>query len=435
MKTPKSPGSREIDHRHQIGGADDFGQIGRIGGQPRQIGLRASQQSAADAITKHVNRVFAGDTPDLAHRGQSALVHIILELGQREAFGRINPRDAEHRVSLRDQIVNEGIFLAQVEDVIFVDPGRHNQQRHAMRLRRGRRILDKLHQLVLINDFAGGGGDVLADFESVVIAHADAQHAVAAFQIFQKIAQSFDKIFALAFHGRAQHFGIGQPEIVGRGRIQKQARVEFDLLRRFVFDMRRFLMHQPARLVGGREIELPEKIECRVGLPLFCFKSFIVGDGGFRDGGRRLLPLHAFYRRAGKIDVMLPHGQLRLGVGIGVFKKARCKLRHGFHDRCGRERHHIDRLVANAHQIILDQFLAFFTDIHQNARPFHRIGGNRGGVGLRGFRTGADFRFRFGCRFLFGGRLRGLLGRRGGLWRFCDRWGRGRRFCCFGWRV
>ena len=269
-------GFREIDHCDQIGRAGNFWQIGGIIGQPRQIAQSASQRRPPDAITKDIRRIFARQAFDLAQGVKRAFLHIIFELSQGVALGRIDPGKTENRKALRDQIADKGILFPQIQNVKFVDPGRNNQQGNLPHRRSRGRILDQLHQIVLMHDLARCCGDVLADFEGLVIAHLNLGHAVAAFQIGQKVFQPFDQIFALSFGCCAQDFGIGQPEIIGRGGVQKQTRVKFDLLRLLGVDMRGFFLHKTARFVRRRQIRLTHEIEHPVLLPILGFKPFVV---------------------------------------------------------------------------------------------------------------------------------------------------------------
>jgi len=69
-------------------------------------------------------------------------------------------------VSLAHRPADEGILLAQIEDVVLVDPGRDDDQRPLQHLGGHRLVLDELHQVVLEHHAAGRGGDVLAELEA-----------------------------------------------------------------------------------------------------------------------------------------------------------------------------------------------------------------------------------------------------------------------------
>ena len=81
----------------------------------------------------------------------------------RDAARRVLPGDREDRVPCRHEIAHQRVLGRQVENVIFHDPGRHDQHRLGLDLGRGRAVLDQLHQIVAIDDVARRDGDVAAD--------------------------------------------------------------------------------------------------------------------------------------------------------------------------------------------------------------------------------------------------------------------------------
>src|SRR3546814_6607859 len=62
----------------------------------------------------------------------------------------IDPGDHEDRVALLDGPADEGVLRPQVEDVILVDPRRDDQQRALVDLLGRGRVLDELHEVVLV---------------------------------------------------------------------------------------------------------------------------------------------------------------------------------------------------------------------------------------------------------------------------------------------
>src|SRR3546814_20840112 len=55
-----------------------------------------------------------------------------------------------HRVALRDRPADEGVLRPQIQDVVLVDPRRDDQQRPLGDLLGRRRVLDELHEVVLV---------------------------------------------------------------------------------------------------------------------------------------------------------------------------------------------------------------------------------------------------------------------------------------------
>ena len=90
-------------------------------------------------------------------------VAIVVERDVAHLRAGIAPGDREHRVALTDQLADQRILRRQVQDVVFHDPGRHDQHRLAADLGRRRRILDQFDQFVAEDDLAGRRGEILAD--------------------------------------------------------------------------------------------------------------------------------------------------------------------------------------------------------------------------------------------------------------------------------
>src|SRR5581483_5121382 len=111
----------------------------------------------------------------------------------------------------------------------FVDPRRHDKKRPAPDLRRGRRILNELHHLVLKDDLARCGGDVFADAKGVWRRHGDGEAALAAFEVADQIGKTVQEIVAAAFDRRFQVLGVGRDEIRWRDRIDELPRIELGL--------------------------------------------------------------------------------------------------------------------------------------------------------------------------------------------------------------
>ena len=176
--------------------------------------------------------LLAGRLLHRVERGERPLAHVIVEALWRKLLVGIDPGDHEHGVALAHRPADEGVLRAQIEDVKLVDPRRDDQQRPPLHRLGRRRVLDQLHQIVLVDDLARRGGDVLAELERRHVGHLDRQAALAALQIVEQVLQSVDQVLAAAFDRRAQHLGVGQHEIRRRHRVDELARVEIDLARR-----------------------------------------------------------------------------------------------------------------------------------------------------------------------------------------------------------
>ena len=120
-----------------------------------QVSKGGGQQGSADAIAGYVEFFFAGCFLDCIEGRQRAFVHIVFEGFVGVCLVRVHPRDHENGVALVEGPSDEGTLLAQIQDVILVDPGRDDQKWPLIDLLRRRRILDELHEVVLVDDLAG----------------------------------------------------------------------------------------------------------------------------------------------------------------------------------------------------------------------------------------------------------------------------------------
>ena len=198
-------------------------------GEPRQ---RRGEQGAADAIAGGVDLHLARHLLDDVHRGERALLHVVVERLLAEFLVRIDPGDHEHGDALVDAPFDVGFFRLEIENVELVDPGRHDQERRAQHGLRGRRVLDQLHQLVLEDHLAGRRRHVDADDEIGRVGLADAQRAVAGLDVLRQHLHAAHEIVAVGGQRLAQHFRIGEDEIRRRHRVGDLLDVEFGLLAR-----------------------------------------------------------------------------------------------------------------------------------------------------------------------------------------------------------
>ena len=200
-------------------------------------------------------------------RGNRSFEQIILEGLVGEGGIGIVPGDDKHRIALLDGPFDEGILGLQVEDVIFVDPRRHDHQRTTIGCFAGRRVLEELDQIVLKDHLAGRDGDIVAEAEGVRVGHPDAQLAVAVFEIIEEIVEAAHQILAAALNGLAQDLGIGRNEVAGGHGIGELAGIELDLLGGLLveaFDFADRRLH-PA---GGQQVGLLDVIKQEIVIPL-----------------------------------------------------------------------------------------------------------------------------------------------------------------------
>ena len=114
----------------------------------------------------------------LSQRAQQPLLHIIIERLMRQFCAWIDPGNHEHRMPLIDQPFDERIFRLEVQNIIFIDPRRNDQQRRREHGCRRRRILDELHQFILIDHLTRRRRDIFADAKGVIIRRANLQRAI-----------------------------------------------------------------------------------------------------------------------------------------------------------------------------------------------------------------------------------------------------------------
>ncbi len=192
--------------------------------------------------------------------------------------GGVDPGDDEHRVTLAHRPADERVLRLHVEDVVLVDPGRHDHQRPAVDLLRRRRVLNELHQLVLVDDLARCRRDVLAEPERFHIGQRDLQRPSAAFHVVEKVGEAAAEVLAVALGRRPDDFGICRDEVGRRDRAQELAHVEQRLLPGLRVEPVGAGDHrlQPPR---GEQIELLDRAEGGVGAPVLVLEPAIAWLG------------------------------------------------------------------------------------------------------------------------------------------------------------
>ena len=275
----------------------------------------------------------------------------------------------------------KGVRFAQVENIEFVDPRRHDQQRRLVGLFGQRGVLDELHQVVFEHDRALRGGDILTDGELRIVGHADGELAFAALQIGQQVVQPVDQILALGFERRAQHFRIGCREIGRRHRVDPLSGKEFHLVGGAIvetFGFRdRFL-----DMLRGQQIGLLDEFEGGVFGPGRVLET-PVARLGRNLRRRRSAADHALRRFAPEIGVVGPEPGLHLPHAGGVGHHLAGQL-HECAPDIQRIRVRPAGLLLRGHEILHD-FPAAFGDGRE-------LFGSGGHIGRRlGMRVGIRF--------------------------------------------
>ena len=195
---------------------------------------------------------------------------------------------------MRRAPLDQRILLPQIEDVVLVDPWRHDQQRPLRHLRGRRLVLDELHQIVLEHDVSRRRRDIDAELEGLAVGHRDSELTVAALDVVEKVVEALDEILPARCDRFAEYLRIGQREIRRRQRVDVLAREEIDLPARVLvepFDVGDGVV-QPAR---GDEVRLLDVVEEKMFLPVLMPEAFVAFCR--LDHGRRGLAHELQHRR------------------------------------------------------------------------------------------------------------------------------------------
>ena len=99
---------------------------------------------------------------------------------------------------------DEGILLAQVEDVVLVDPRRNDEQRAPYTCS----VIGVYWMSCMRSSgdhLAGRGGDVAAELERALVGHRDAQLPAALLDVGEQVVQTAHQVLSAARHRLAQH--------------------------------------------------------------------------------------------------------------------------------------------------------------------------------------------------------------------------------------
>ena len=169
-------------------------------------------------------------------------------------------------MSLLDEPAHHRVLRLEIEDVVLVEPRRHDEQRPARdALRRGR-VLDELHQVVLPDDLAGRDGEIHADFEGRLVRHADSQPSARGIDVVQQVERAAHEARAAGRDGLAQHCRIRPREVDGTHRREHLACVEARLSAFRVGESRAALASREQRARRG-VVALSQGVEVRMLAP------------------------------------------------------------------------------------------------------------------------------------------------------------------------
>ena len=279
-------------------------------------GEGAGQQGAADAVADGVDLIDAALGHHRLAAGVDAVDHVVFEGPGRHRRVRIDPGGHEHREALAGQPADHRVLLAQVEDVIFVDPGREDQQRDLVDLVGRWGELQDLDQLVLEDHLARSGGDVVADLEWREVGLADRQLAAAAGEIAGEILHAPHQALALGGGHFSQRRRVRHQE-VGRGEgVGEHLHEELDP----AFGQRVHpidLGDQVVQPVRGEQVGLLHHVEDGIGAPVGVVEP-LVALGGC-DHGLGLLAGHPPCGGAPEVEISAeevslgPHHPVGLG--------------------------------------------------------------------------------------------------------------------------
>jgi hypothetical protein len=128
---------------------------------------------------------------------------------------RVLPGDHENRVALVHQVFHHGIPGRQVEDVVFHDPGRDEQDRFRLDFRRGRFVLDQFHEPVPEDHRSGGAGQVFSHAETFGAGRPFMSDL--ALDVVEPVLPASPEVHASLLQGAVEDDRVG-PGVVGGGK-------------------------------------------------------------------------------------------------------------------------------------------------------------------------------------------------------------------------
>ena len=170
-------------------------------------------QRAAQTVAQPMHPRRAADRAGRLQRRHHALCAVIVKAQIAIRRVRVLPRDAEHREPLPHQPADQRVFRRQIKDIVFHDPGRHDQDRHAVHLIGRGRILDQLDQVIAEHDRAGGDRHAFAGAEigvDAVVAALDLGR-----DILGQIAHAAQQVRPPRLDRAVQHLRVGRQKVRG----------------------------------------------------------------------------------------------------------------------------------------------------------------------------------------------------------------------------
>ena len=313
----------EVEH----GGEEGSG-VGALVLLGSHVGQRGHGQRTAQAVASEVDAVFTGVGANLVDRFQRTFEQVVFEGFLSQLLVRVDPGHDEGGMALAGCPVDHRVLLAQVKDVVLVDPRRDDQERLLVLVRGLGIVLDQLEQFVLEDHLALRGGNVLAHLEGRGVGHADAQLAVTGFNVVQQVVQTLDQVLAVRLDGFTEDFRVGQREVGGRQGVDVLTGEKIHLgLGGFVEAIG--TGHGVMDVASGDQVGLLDEIEQEVLFPIFVLETVVTL---FRGGDRGSVG-HAHHLHHGTLpqrEVVPHHVHLGLRKLVGVSHQAGGKIHKSF---------------------------------------------------------------------------------------------------------
>ena len=214
-----------IQEQQQLARFDEIDLCGhqRDRGQPviaiaRHAGRRDRKHRAAQTIAVGMHLAPRNDRVDRLQRCHDATLAVILKRQVGLIGCRVAPGDAENRETLRDQMADQRILGREVKDVVFHDPGGHDQHRFGMHLIGLRAVLDQLHDVVAKDDLAGCAGQMPA--QGIVLGDGAFGLGQRLHHVGGQMRGTFGKVPAMGLDRLLDDLGVQGGKVRGRDRVQ-----------------------------------------------------------------------------------------------------------------------------------------------------------------------------------------------------------------------
>ena len=185
---------------------------------------RGREDRSADAEAERVDLLLAADLPDDGDRAQDGAVDVVVPGALGDLLAGVLPAHHEDAMALGDGVADQRVLGLQVEDVELVDARRHEQDRPLVHLRRQRRVLEQLEELVLEDHRAARRRDVAADLERALVG----LRQVAALGVVPELGQPVQQALAVGLDRLLLRFRIEGEEVARRRRVDPLQHGETD---------------------------------------------------------------------------------------------------------------------------------------------------------------------------------------------------------------